>query len=315
MAALGSDVRCVRPLEGFRAFGGGITFSRRKSTGIRMQVRCGQCVGCRLYRTREWAIRMMHEAQVAGESCFLTLTYADDALPENGSLAPSDHTHFLKRLRRRIAPTRVRFFHCGEYGETNLRPHFHTVLFGYSYADRIPCGSSPSGLPIYRSPTLDDDWSRDGKNLGRAVIGDLTFESAQYVAKYVTKQISLSKASSEDAYRRFENRNRRVDPETGELVEVVPEYATCSNRPGLGASWLEQFMSDVFPHDRVVMRGEVMPVPRYYDKLLERWDPDLMASVKRRRLEERDRSDDGESRLLAMEKCANARLTFFGGRD
>ncbi len=277
--------------------------------GIPMMVRCGQCVGCRLAHAREWAVRLMHECQMHEESCFLTLTYGEEDLPEHGSLRPLDHQRFLKRVRRRLAPEKVRYFHCGEYGEAELRPHFHTILFGERYSDRVPCGVAPSGVPVYRSSCLECDWPH-----GRAVIGEVTFESAQYVAKYVTKRLNLSKGSSVEDHLRFEERYERVDPVNGEIVEVEPEYATMSKKPGIGASWFEKFYTDVFPHDHVIVNGHEAPVPRYYDKLLERRDPDLYEEVKRKRLRSRDHSNDGAERLLAAEKCANARLSLYGGR-
>lgn len=249
------------------------------------------------------------------DSCFLTLTYADETLPPNGSLCPEDHKHFIKRLRKRLGARRVRYFHCGEYGETNHRPHFHTILFGYSYPNRVAEPPGPSGLPLFRSPDLESDWSRGGQNLGRAVVSDLSFEAAMYVASYSTKKLNVSKASSRSDYERWANRYQRVDPDTGELVELLPEYSTASNRPGLGASWFDRFYSDIFPHDRVILDGQKMPVPRYYDKLLERRDPELFEELKRARQRERDRSDDSPERLLSMEKCAKARLLQFGGRS
>ena len=41
---------------------------------------CQQCIGCRLERSRQWAIRCMHEASLYDKNCFLTLTYSDDYL-------------------------------------------------------------------------------------------------------------------------------------------------------------------------------------------------------------------------------------------
>ena len=98
-------------------------------------------------------------------------------------------------------------------------------------------------------------------------------------------------------------------------MEVEPEYATSSNRPGLGARWLERFYKEVYAADSVVVEGHELPVPRYYDVLMERWHPAEFAKVKRRRVMERERSNDGEARLMAMEKVALRRSTLFGGRE
>ena len=301
-------MRCVHPVHGFRARGGGVSFSRAHSLGIPMTVRCGQCIGCRLYHSREWAIRMTHESQLHPTNCTLTLTYDDENLPENGSLDVADHQSFIKRLRKRHGDKSIRFFHCGEYGE-GLRPHYHTVLFGYDFPDKEFAKSAKSGLPLFRSDELDLLWGK-----GIALIGSLTFESAQYVAKYATKSLNVSKHTSEATYKRYQERYNRVDPLTGEEIEVAPEYVTMSRRPGLGHGWFQKFWTDVYPTDYVVLSGRKMPAPRYYDKLLERYFPDVHAEVTKTRILERDRTNDSIERLAAMEECALARTNLHGER-
>jgi len=302
-------MRCVHPVECYRKFGGGITWSRADSTGLPAQIRCGQCIGCRLYRSREWAVRMMHEVQSLREagSMFLTLTYEDGSVPSDGSLDRGEFPRFAKRLRKRVGA--FRYFHCGEYGEDNNRPHYHAAVFGYRDPDLYRWSASGSGFDLLRSPVVEAAWQ-----LGHVVVGEMDFASAQYVAGYVTKKLQVSKMSSERDYRRWANRYRRVDSSTGEIVEVEPEFATASNRPGLGARWLRRFHKEVYPADEVVMEGQAMPPPRYYDKLYESWFPDRFAAVKRKRLDDRDRQDDCPERLLSMEKVALARTNLSGGR-
>jgi len=67
-----------------------------------LQISCGQCIGCRLERSRRWAVRCMHEAQMHRYSCFLTLTYSDEFLPSDGTLVLKDFQDFMKRLRKRV---------------------------------------------------------------------------------------------------------------------------------------------------------------------------------------------------------------------
>lgn len=305
-------MRCVRPVDCYRKAGGGVVFSRAHSTGIPMQIRCGQCIGCRLSRSREWAIRMMHEAQMHREagSMFLTLTYGDEELPADGSLERDAVPRFFKRLRKRLGSLRVRYFQCGEYGSENLRPHYHVALFGFRDPGLYRWSASDSGFDLYRSPIVESAW-----RFGHVAVGELDYASAQYVAGYVTKKLTVSKMTSEREYRRWQSRYERLDPETGEVITVEPEWSSSSNRPGLGASWLKRFWPEVYPADSVVLEGRELPVPRYYDQLMERWNPELMAKVKRSRLEDRDRDHDGADRLLAMEKCALARTNLYGGRD
>ena len=49
-----------------------------KSNGLMpdLKVPCGQCIGCRLERSRQWAIRCMHEASLHDKNCFITLTFS-----------------------------------------------------------------------------------------------------------------------------------------------------------------------------------------------------------------------------------------------
>lgn len=299
-------------MECFRKAGGGVSFSRAHSTGIAMQIRCGQCIGCRLYRSREWAIRMMHEAQMHQDagSMFLTLTYNDEELPADGSLERDAVPRFFKRLRKRLGSLRVRYFQCGEYGSENFRPHYHVALFGFRDPGLRRWSTSGAGYDLYRSPVVESAW-----RFGHVAVGELDFASAQYVAGYVTKKLNVSKMTSEQDFRRWEARYERLNARTGELYMVEPEFASMSNRPGLGESWLRRYWREVYPSDSVVIEGRELPPPRYYDQLMERWNPALMERVKRKRLVERDRSDDGPLRLLAMEKCGLARTNLYGGRS
>ena len=96
-----------------------------------MEVGCGQCLGCRLDRSRMWAMRIVHEStlhELDGGNCFVTLTYRDRLecsqeqlekgyhVPDDWSLHKEHFQKFMKRLRKAFHPQKIRFFHCGEYG-------------------------------------------------------------------------------------------------------------------------------------------------------------------------------------------------------
>lgn len=249
---------------------------------------------------------MVHESQMHEFNCSLTLTYDNDHIPEDGSLAPRDHQTFIKRLRKLY---NFRFFHCGEYGEENGRPHYHTMLFGVDFPDKRLSNVSRSGHPLYRSELLESVWRN-----GLAFIGNVTFESCQYAAKYTTKIVNVSKSSTKEAREKWSERYERVNPLTGEIIDVKPEYCTMSNRPGIGKPWFDRFYREVYPMDEVIANGHPIPPPRYYDTLLERTDPELFERVKRARIENRDRRNDSEDRLAAMEKVAISRNSMFGAR-
>lgn len=225
--------------------------------------RCGQCMECRLAYSREWAIRISNEARCHEKSSFITLTYDQQNLPRHGQLVKSDLQKFFKRLRK--AGYRFRYVAAGEYGDTSRRPHFHTCLFGVDFAhDRVELGCGAGGSTIYCSATLARIWGKG--SITQQVIGSLTFESAAYVARYITKRVSGIGASPLPL---------AIDPDTGDCVMPNPEFLLCSK--GIGKSWFHTyFMSDVFPHARCITdQGTPAPVPRYYKKLLKDIGHDL----------------------------------------
>ena len=58
-------------------------------------VPCGKCLACRISKRREWSVRMLHELSSYDDAVFLTLTYADEFLPPNGSLDKAELQKFL----------------------------------------------------------------------------------------------------------------------------------------------------------------------------------------------------------------------------
>lgn len=236
-----------------------IIFNRPASwRGEKLDLPCGQCVGCRLERSRQWAVRCMHEASMHEENSFITLTYNEQNLPKNQSLVKSDYQDFMKRLRKSIYPKRVRYYHCGEYGEKLGRPHYHALLFGHDFEDKKHF-STRGDNAVYTSDSLSELWP-----FGFSVIGAVTFESAAYVARYIMKKVNGEKAKEH-------------------YGERIPEYTTMSRRPGIGQNWFKKFESDVYPHDRVYVRGNITRPPRYYDNLLGVKDPALLALLKIKR--------------------------------
>lgn len=237
-----------------------ITFKRSNSwRGEKIDLPCGQCIGCRLEKARQWAVRCMHEAQCHENNCFVTLTYDDRHLPGNKSLQLKDFQLFMKRLRKKFG-SGIRFFHCGEYGEELGRPHYHALLFNIDFEDKKAFSQS-NGFKTYTSEILSSLWDK-----GFAVIGDLTFESAGYVARY-----SLKKVTGQKAEAHYNGKKA--------------EYATMSRRPGIGKKWYEKYKGEVYPLDRVNIRGFDSKPPRYYDGLLQKEDPSTMMLLKIKREE------------------------------
>lgn len=254
---------CYQPIKGYRRKDGSGRLTTKITEGyqdLKLEVKCGTCIGCRVERQTDWAIRAMHEAQMHEASSFVTLTYDDEHLPEDHGLVLDHWQRFAKKLRKEIGP--FRFLHCGEYGAENLRPHYHALIFGTNFPDSIAL----AGSQLRISAVLADKW-----NHGFHSVGELTFASAKYVAKYVTKKLI-----GKDTSTRYE----RLDITTGEVWDVRPEYATMSRRPGLGRSWFEKYNRDVYPGNFVIVDGKKYKPPAYYDSLLETQNPQLAKKMK-----------------------------------
>lgn len=236
-------------------------------------------------------MRCMHESKCHARNAFVTLTYRDDHLHAR-NLVYEDFQLFRLRARRKLGP--FSYLMAGEYGEENWRPHFHALLFGVSFPDRYHWKDSPSGSPVYRSELLESLWKK-----GFSSVGDVTYESAMYVARYVIKKQSA--VADVDRY-------SRVDPVTGEEVRLVPEFGRMSLKPALGSRFWSRYKEEMKVRDAVVIKGVERKLPRYYDKLWEREDPVGFAAVKARRDVLRQPGENRPARLAARKAVAEARL-------
>lgn len=289
--------------------------TRRGGAYRQLQIACGQCSGCRLKRSRDWAIRCMHEKQMHRFSSYITLTLNTEHLPSDLSLDHSVFVKFTKRLRRllerewahhsasttnaqdrhqsanavaTVGPDikqnrlpslyadfvgikpKLKFYMCGEYGPTHGRPHYHALLFGVDFRDKLYWRTTPAGAKIYRSATLERLWP-----YGYSSTGELTFQSAAYVARYVMKKRTGSGEKETEEI---------LDLETGEIHKRKKEYNQMSRRSGIGSSWLEKYHQDVYSSKgKVIVRGHELNPPRYYDKLYEDVDELQLEHVKHQR--------------------------------
>ena len=250
---------CYHPLKAWRPrVGSAPVFNISEGWADKpLQLPCGRCIGCKLDRSRQWAVRLMHEAEMHEDSCFLTLTYDDAHLPDDRSLHVDHFQRFMKRYRKAISPSRIKFFHCGEYGETTGRPHYHAIIFGHEFRDVVTLQGNDD-TTVYYSPALARLWP-----LGNHVLGTVTWDSCAYVARYCTKKVDENLEGERYTF---------MDEETGELFEVKPEYATQSN--GLGLDWFKSYRTDIWNgvgDDDFVVSSNGVPAkpPRYYFKKLE----------------------------------------------
>lgn len=199
-------------------------------------------------------MRCVHEASLQNDNAFITLTYNQENLPFDCGLHKEHFQKFFKRLRKRYPKKKIRYFHCGEYGEKTNRPHYHACIFGLDFEDK-ELYKTQSGINLYVSNTLNSVWGH-----GFTTVGDVTFESAAYVARYVLKKIT-----GEDADEHYQ----RVNPDTGEIHQVQPEYTTMSRRPGIGRDWYEKYRKEIISNDSIIVRGKEVKPPKYYDEQYE----------------------------------------------
>lgn len=248
-------------------------------------------------------MRCVHEASLHDENCYITLTYNEQNLPETGSLNRRDYQLFMKKLRKHLAPKKVRFKMCGEYGtnqditslQTIGRPHYHAIIFGHEFTDLEEHSTNPSGDTLYTSPTLDKLWGK-----GFCTLGEVTFESAAYVARYIMKKINGEEA--EDHYETH-------DPATGESTPLLPEFTAQSNRPGIGRAWFDKYKHDL-DKGFITMRGIKMPPPKYYNDVYALTDEENYMYIKQKKQQAIDIMDPDNTldRLRVKEKIKLKRI-------
>lgn len=188
---------------------------------------CGQCMPCRINKRRQWTARIVLESGLHAGSVFATLTYED---PAPWSVSPRELQLFMKRLRFSY-PGPLRFFGVGEYGDKTFRPHYHLALFGISILD---------------AGYVDKAWGH-----GFVHVGDLTTQSAAYIAGYVCKKMT----AADDP--RLEGRH--------------PEFARMSLRPGIGRRAMTGVASHLVSNGgsaALVKSGDVPGAARVDGKLM-----------------------------------------------
>lgn len=242
-------------------------------------------------------MRCYHEASLYEQNCFITLTYNDDNLPDIGSLDYEAFQKFMKRLRKRYTGKKIRFYMAGEYGDEKDRPHYHACLFNHDFEDKVYFRTTKAGSKIYTSKILDRLWP-----YGFNTIGEVTFESAAYVARYIMKKVQGNPQHAN---------YQTIDKETGEVLYRDKEFTHMSLKKGIGQGWYEKWKTDVFPEDIVVIKGVACKPPKYYYEKLKKENPEMFEEIAYNRSEKaREKcADNTEDRRLVKEKVLSAKLT------
>lgn len=248
---------------------------------------CGKCIGCRIDKSKDWAVRCVLEASLYEENCFVTLTYNNDSLPSGGSLDFRDLQLFMKRLRKKFSGRKIRYYAVGEYGKKLERPHFHIILFGFDFADKWLFFRS-RGQNVFRSSNLESLWPH-----GFSTVGAVSLQSCAYVARYVQKKFYGSDTEKLEYY-----------------GDKVQEQARMSLKPGIASDWFTMYSSDVYPKDFIVIDGKKYKPSKYFDKLFKRDNPDVFMDIKEKRFERfmANVEESTPERLAVREECFKARI-------
>lgn len=271
-----------------------------------IELPCGRCVGCKLDRSREWANRCMLELKYHDSAYFVTLTYNDAHAPtayyvDDGTgecftsltLRKRDFQLFMKRLRKAFPEDKIRYFAAGEYGEHTMRPHYHAIIFGLRLDDLVPYQRSEKGDWYYKSqslqrvwsvrvkddedeeesedcvtPLADDDSDEDKPKyvpIGDIIVARVTWETCAYTARYCLKKFN------------------GADAEVYEKFSLEPPFNLMSRRPGIGGQYYEDH-PDYSDYQYISVSSETggrkFTAPRYFDRRLERDNPEKLAELK-----------------------------------
>ena len=292
---------CWYPLQGYRAAKPNengkrpLVFKKKEGNVDRpMTVSCGQCTGCRLERSRQWAIRSHHETTLHKDNCFITLTYDDEFLPDNYSLHRPHFQAFAKALRH-SCDSKIKIMYCGEYGDQYRRPHFHAIIYNLDFQDR-KLWKNHRGNSLYTSERLQALWA-----FGFSSVAAATFETSAYVARYILKKQTGPRADLSHYVVQH--------PVSRQWVVQTPEFFQASH--GIGAQWLHKFHKDAYPSDEIVIRGKKMKPPLYYDRIFSELSPKEFrrVSAKRHQAARRARPDNTSSRHRVREEVQKAAIT------
>lgn len=220
------------------------------------EIPCGQCIGCRLERSRQWANRCSLEMGLHEKNCFVTLTYDDDHLPMNpavtgrsvdtvtgetwlnysddefvNTLRLEDLQNFMKGLRREINKkpkgAKGKYYKKGD-------PEFQTVRYFASgeYGDHtrrshyhcllfgyMPDDLSPVSVSEIGYTYYTSETLSRIWNKGFVIVTEASWETAAYTARYIMKKQTGQNAKF------YEENN------------ILPEFCTMSRNPGIGFSW------------------------------------------------------------------------------
>lgn len=211
------------------------------------------------------------------------------------TLVKKEFQDLMKRIRtnvtRKYGYHNIRFYGCGEYGSLNGRPHYHAILMNMpDLSSDLMFFGKRDGVTTYLSPFIQSNWcDRDGTSKGFTTVGDVTFQSAAYVARYCMKKLN--------------DPDHEFDPK---LVQQ-PNFAHMSRRPGIGRDFVfddpESFLNIDQVYIQTVNKVIACKVPRYYDYLYDHHFAEL--DVRKLRLTKARRSLKSELHHADVKRRTN----------
>lgn len=259
---------------------------------------CNHCVACEKLRSLRTAIQLACELNTTpGESWFVTLTYDDENLPNDFSVHKDHLQKFIKKLRKWRTKTNhignFRYLSQGEYGGKFQRPHYHLAGFNLTLPD-LRSVASKGSYPAFESEQITKIWGHGNVHLIR-----LCFENCLYIAQHHIDEKVDNKVKTHETPIRH--------PVTNKLIKIRnTEFSTRSSKPGIGKDFFEKYFSDIYPCDYMINKGQKMPVPRYFDKLLKDQAPEIYEGIKQQRSEKVEEKTPAQNRY--QDKFNRAKL-------
>jgi hypothetical protein len=256
---------CNAPLHGWVGSNGAWTGNLQKGYKHRpMTIPCGQCIGCRQDKRREWALRMINEKITSKDSIFLTLTYSDEHLPNGSTLVKRDIQLFFKRLRQADNNDNIRHFSVGEYGDQTARPHYHCIIYNY-----FPSDTRKWDNTLYQSKSLEKIWGK-----GLALFGNVEYDSASYCAKYTTKNFLTDQETKAKLTAKYGSKYAKIQTQKEKYGDREPEFALMSRRPAIGFDFLQKYKEQIINNGYLTIEGNKISLPRYYKNKLNETEAD-----------------------------------------
>ncbi|QCS36789.1 replication initiation protein [Tortoise microvirus 104] len=203
-------------------------------SGLTIQTPCRHCHNCRSRKVNDLMFKAQVEAYYAykkDKGCtFVTLTYADELIPANGSLCYDDFDKFNKRIKYYLKGIPYHYIACGEYGDSLGRPHYHVCFIGLDVGQI-------------------DKLIRKTWQYGLVQTGALRQGGLRYITKYMSKQISQKK---------WEELN----------PDLEKPFITASQR--MAYDYIQENLEELSVNNWQYKKGsKLLPLPRYLVKKLK----------------------------------------------